>query len=228
MVAQDASVEGGFGGAVSVSNDVAVIGASSKTGGSAYVFTEVDGSWTQIATLRANDTLPGDRFGASVAISSSTIIVGAPNGTHGAGKAYVFEQVQGVWSEQARLQPRDRVRIFGTSTAIAGDIIVVGAPGDADMPGAAYAYMRAGNGWTQHAKLTACNPTSADGFGISVAVSGFTTAVGSYSQTAHVFVRNAGVWGRKVPLTRNTSHSFGHAVATDGSTLLTGAPLASN
>lgn len=144
------------------------------------------------------------------------------------GSAHVFGQVQGVWLEQSRLQPRDRVCKFGTSTAISGDIIVVGAPGDSDTPGFAYAYIRAGNGWAQHAKLTACKPTSADGFGISVAVSGVTAVVGSHLHTAHLFVRNAGVWARKMPLTRNMSRSFGHAIAVDGSTLLIGAPLAND
>ena len=225
----------GFGAGVSVSGGTAVVGAhatacsdydcSAGTGG-AYVFGEVQGSWSQIAKLEANGTMPGDGFGASVAISSSTVVVGAPNGTGGV--VYVFGQVQGSWVEQHKLESSTPAREhngFGSSVAISGDIVVVGAPGNVEQPGAAYAFMRTGDGWLQHARMTACVPSPGDGFGSSVSVSGFTAVIGSHARAAHMFVRSAGVWTGQEPLARNETHGFGQSVLVSGTTLLIGAPL---
>jgi hypothetical protein len=220
------SIGDGFGADVGMSGDVAVVGAhSAENAGAAYVFGLEDGNWAQVVMLVANDTMRGEGFGAAVAISSATIVVGAPNGSLGVGSAYVFGQIQGIWSEQDKLQPRDHAHGFGASVAISGDIVVVGAPGDENTPGAAYTYMRTDNGWTQHAKLTACAPSAADGFGISVAVSGLTAAIGSHARAAHTFVRNAGAWTGQVPLIRNDTDSFGRSVTLAGSILMAGAPL---
>jgi hypothetical protein len=72
--------------------------------GRAYVFTETNGVWKQLAELVGSDTGHYDYFGCSVAISGTTVAVGAymhgdtlapPNwGTEylpGPGSAYVFE-----------------------------------------------------------------------------------------------------------------------------------------
>jgi hypothetical protein len=65
--------------------------------GSAYLFENIDGDWTQMAKLTASDGAAGDRFGSSVAVSYSAsfphpveLLIGAPDDDSFSGSAYVF------------------------------------------------------------------------------------------------------------------------------------------
>ncbi|HEX3480889.1 MAG TPA: FG-GAP repeat protein, partial [Kofleriaceae bacterium] len=86
---------------------------------------------------------------------------------------------------------------FGTAVAIDGDTLVVGASGEssaattvngdqnndnAQGAGAAYVFRRTGDRWIQEAYLKASNTETFDDFGISVAVSGDTVAVGAFGE----------------------------------------------
>lgn len=95
LTANDGDKYDNFGSQVSLSADgrkalVAAVGDDDPNGaGSAYVFSEADGSWSQEVKLAADDGSPHDDFGWSIALSDdgSTGIVGAKGG----GSAYVFE-----------------------------------------------------------------------------------------------------------------------------------------
>lgn len=131
---------------------------------------------------------------------------------------------------------------FGRSVAVSGDIMAVGAPfEDSDAAGvngndsnnkardsgAAYIFVREGKAWRQEAYLKADGPGDpANSFGVSVAVSGTTVAVGEASSVS-VFVRDGGVWRMEARLKgTNTamSDSFGASVSISGDTLVAGAP----
>ncbi len=100
LVAADGAAQDGFGSAVALSGERALVGAcfrgtaGMQNAGAAYVFTRSAGAWTQQATLAAADGAAKDWFGFSVAISGETALVGAPfhntAGKRGAGSAYVF------------------------------------------------------------------------------------------------------------------------------------------
>jgi hypothetical protein len=87
-----------FGVSVSVSGNVAVVGAhqpppESSGAGSAYVFVRSGGVWTQRQKLSASDAAAGDQFGRSVAVSGDTAVVGAnfdDDAGSNSGSAYVF------------------------------------------------------------------------------------------------------------------------------------------
>ena len=94
-----------FGASVGVSSDgtTAVIGApfdedpNGENAGSAYVFQQEDGAWSEEAKLAPEDGAGGNLFGASVGVSSdgTTAVIGADNdqyqtGEPEAGSAYVF------------------------------------------------------------------------------------------------------------------------------------------
>lgn len=68
-----------FGATVSVSNKKALIGAYAADGyrGTAYIFENQAGVWTQIQQLKASDGEPGNVFGYTVALDGSTALVGA-------------------------------------------------------------------------------------------------------------------------------------------------------
>lgn len=151
LLASDGQEGDEFGFSVSISGDIAIVGApfedeNGDRSGSAYIFQKVGGIWTQTAKLVAADGEPWDLFGLSVSISGDTAIVGVSydddNG-YGSGSAYVFEKVDGIWTEVAKLLASDGAAsdFFGLSISISGNTALVGASLDDDLgsaSGAAY------------------------------------------------------------------------------------------
>jgi len=101
LLAGDSSSDG-FGEEVAVDDDTIVVGSNGDDDvdgdtfgtGSAYVFTQSGGAWSQQTKLTADDRDDDDEFGVWVALDGSTAVVGAPgdedpNGMN-AGSAYVF------------------------------------------------------------------------------------------------------------------------------------------
>jgi uncharacterized protein (TIGR03437 family) len=118
---------------------------------------------------------------------------------------------------------------FGRSVAVSGDTLVVGASGDDiganNNQGSAYVFVRSGGVWSFQQKLTANDGVTGDGFGRSVAISGDTVAVSSFSGngSAYVFVRSGGVWSfqqKLVAIDAEKPDFFGEAVALSGDTIV--------
>lgn len=160
LTASDAAAQDRFGYSVSVSGDVAVVGAwgddegGEKTG-SLYVFEKPRSGWTsatETAKLSASDAAAGDHLGWSVAIRGDLVVGGAPANNFdgvGSGAAYVFRRLGGGWTaetEDAKLTNSDGAEDdeFGYGVAIAAGSVLIGArrykTGDYDNAGAAYAY----------------------------------------------------------------------------------------
>ena len=116
-----------------------------------------------------------------------------------AGAVYVFTRTGGIWTQQTYLKASNAGanQNFGGSVAIAGDLMVVGArledsnatgingnQGNNTAPdsGAVYLFTRSGGVWTQKAYLKATNSDAGDQFGVHVALSGTTLAVGALSE----------------------------------------------
>ena len=173
-----------FGGAVSLTADTALVGASGRdaTRGAAYVFARSGGGWPQEATLRATDGMAGDQFGVSVALSGDDALVGAWQRDSGRGAAYVFTRSGGIWSEEATLAPTegDPYDMFGMSVALSGATAVIGADGRDSQRGAAYVFARTGGDWSRRGgTLTAEDASGGDDFGYAVAVDGLTALAGA-------------------------------------------------
>ena len=208
--------------------------------------------------------------------SNETAITNGPtasadNSASSAGAAYVFVRSGTNWSQQAYLkasnaEASDR---FGNSVAISGDTIVVaafneksaqttitnGPSASADNAafnaGATYVFVRSGTSWSQQAYLKAPNAEANDAFGMSVAISGNTIAVGAHledsNQTTitngstassdnsasaagatYVFVRNVSSWSHQAYLkapNAEADDNFGTSVAISGDTVVVGANL---
>ena len=194
----------GFGFAMAISGDTAVVGANREDGptntlndaGAAYVFTRANGAWTQQAVLRASNAAAGDLFGFAVAIEGNTIIVGAQaedgatDTLNDSGAAYVFTRTGVAWTEQTILRAPnagidDR---FGNSVAIFGDTVIVGAPREdgatntTSDSGAAYVFTRTGGAWSHQSTLRASNLDAGDLFGHAVAIWGNSVIVGAHSE----------------------------------------------
>ncbi|NQZ99673.1 MAG: hypothetical protein HRU01_24460, partial [Myxococcales bacterium] len=185
-----------FGYAVAISGATAVVSGhgnddNGPQSGSAYVFTETSGTWSEQQKLLPLDGMASDSFGFSVGIEGETVIVGADLDDHGAevdaGSAYVFTRSGLVWSEQQKLTADDYAGgdNFGWSVSVSGDMAVVGAVGDdyvnATYSGSAYEFKRNSQGtWAQVAKLVAPDRAGLDDkTGRAVAIEGDTAILGA-------------------------------------------------
>ena len=133
---------------------------------------------------------------------------------------------------------------FGFSVAVDGNLAVVGAPqedagGDVPpssmgqrRPGKVYVFLWSGANWIKEAELTASDGATGDAFGLAVAVSGGTVAVGApfknnRAGAVYVFSGSGSVWTQQTKLTAGDAQSgatFGSSVALSGTTLVIGAP----
>jgi hypothetical protein len=211
--------------------------------------------------------LSGDTLavGAFEEASAATGINGnqLDNSAFGSGAVYVFTRTGGVWSQQVYVKASNTEALdrFGISVALAGDTLAVGAFGEASAAtgingnqadnsalgsGAVYVFTRTGGVWSQQAYVKASNPEMGDQFGISVALSGDTLAVGasregsaatgingdqtnnsaSASGAVYVFTRTGGLWSQQAYVKASNTGAldqFGNSVTLSGDTLAVGA-----
>jgi hypothetical protein len=197
--------------------------------------------WIQQAQLIASDPREMALFGWSVAVDGDTAVVGSPDIFGGTGAAYVFVNTEQGWSLQQKLTASGSTSGdgFGLSVAISGDTIVVGTPYDNDSfdtEGSVYVFARNGEVWSVQQKLTADDPRSNLQFGVTVAISGETLAVGSGGDAggafaagaAYVFSRSETGWSQQQKLIADDAASgdfFAYmSIAIDGDTIVVGAP----
>jgi len=238
---------GQFGWSVAIDGSSAMVGAKltdvgpNVNQGAAYVFTEVDGVWSETQILTAPDGAEEDAFGYSVSIDGSTAIVGAAYADGGRGAAYVFTRTGITWSLQQKVFPAagPTGTEFGLAVDVDGDHAVVGAQYAAGQSGAAYVFARAGGVWTEQSILTASDGAQFDQFGITVALSGDYALVGAQSAAvgdsvgqgaAYLFQNVVGTWSQVQKLTASdgtAGDGFGNSVALVGPTALVGAYTAS-
>ena len=190
LTASDGAAVDYFGITVSISGDIAIVGAHKSDtpgfdSGSAYVFVRSGTTWTEQQKLTPSDGAAGDIFGNSVSISGDTAIIGAygddDNGSD-SGSAYVFVRSGTTWTEQQKLTASDGAASdwFGFSVSISGDTAIVGAYEDDSGEGSAYVFVRSGTTWTEQQKLTASDGAASDSFGRSVSISGDTAIIGAF------------------------------------------------
>ncbi len=196
LIAQDGKDGDGFGTAVALQGNTALVGAPNDTigsdpfQGSAYLFTHEDPYWTFQAKLTAVDGDKVDFFGYTVALNETTAVIGAPGkeaylGSDFQGAVYTFTGSGNNWSQQTKITAADGVEgdYFGFSLSLASNHILVGAPG-ADIygltdRGAVYLFVQEGNGWRQQTKLSAASTVENDLFGAAVALESTTILVGT-------------------------------------------------
>ncbi|MES9829431.1 MAG: cadherin-like beta sandwich domain-containing protein [Candidatus Thiodiazotropha sp.] len=218
-----------FGSSVAISGDTLVVGAPGRSirligiewgdsiinYGVVYVFTRIDGIWSQQARLEASNAETDDLFGTSVAISGDTLVVGAigedssinggeeNNSAFDAGAVYVFTRSDSVWKQQTLLKASYLLgstsngvigNEFGYSVAISGDTLIVGSP-NADSS-------------DDHGELNELFPAQSSG-------------------AAFIFTRNYGNWDLQTSISAINAEKgdgFGASVAISDDTVVVGAP----
>jgi hypothetical protein len=224
-----------FGSAVSVSGNVAIVGAryhdhNGIHKGAAYLYNATTG--VQTTALLAPDGADYDYFGCSVGVNGDNAIVGArlddDNGPQ-SGSAYIYDVTTGIL--KTKLLPVDGAEgdAFGHSVAISGDTAIVGVYMDSGV-GAAYLFDI--NTGVQLAKLTPFDGLNNDYFGSSVAISATTAVVGSKehdhfgqaSGAVYIFDLITGDQSQKITPSDGAAHdNFGCSVGISGDTVLIGA-----
>ena len=201
LLASDGTAEDAFGVSVSISGDVALVGAENDDdkgtdSGSAYVFRWNGSSWVQEQKLLASDGAADDEFGVSVSISGDVALVGAEgNDDDGSdsGSAYVFRWNGSSWVEEQKLLASDGATddFFGNSVSISGDVALVGASGNDDnglFSGSAYVFRWNGSSWVEEQKLVASDGAENDALGFSVSISGGVALVGAPGKVENILV----------------------------------------
>jgi hypothetical protein len=244
LTASDGGGGGGFGQAVALSGDRAIVGAPSDASGagSAYVYEYASGVWTEVVKLAPAALVASDDFGRTVAIAGDRAIVGAPSDDDLgilSGAAYVFERGPGGWILAEELHASDGVLndMFGWSVAISGDRALVGArknPFSANSSGSAYVFQRTPAGWLEQTKLVPFDGFGNDLFGYSVAIAGSRALVGAphadagtgtgvHTGAAYAFEEGAGGWAFHAKLSWLAGHaSQGSTVSLSGERALLG------
>lgn len=213
---------------------------------------------------------PGEASNQTTITNGST--ASSDNSLSSAGAAYVYKRFGTSWSQEAYLKPSNLggTDQFGVSVAIDGDSIVVGAnqedsnqttitnapnpitPNEgATDAGAAYVFQRSGTTWAEQAYLKPSNMGANDQFGVSLAISGDTIAVGAFfedsnqtsitngspapaiegatdSGAVYVFQRSGTTWAEQSylkPSNTGASDRFGVSVDISKDTIVVGANL---
>lgn len=252
LMASDGMPYDGFGLAVDLDGDVAVVGAPSADdlgaySGAAYVFRFDGTAWVEEAELLASDGGIDDAFGVEVAVDGDTIVVGASyalvQGVR-SGAAYIFERVGGTWVEVEKLTPSTPQLFdqFGAAVSVSGDDVIVGVPGHTvglQSTGSAVIYHHDGTAWSFETELTASDADVGDFFGFSVDLDGGTAVIGAIENclcsvppappgtgTAYIFRHDGTVWSEEtqlVPSGGQLEQWFGAAVSISGDDVVVGA-----
>lgn len=256
LVAADGTSVDWFGSAVAMDGETIVVAAygahynDQLMHGSVYVYTRIDGAWTQTQQLVAADGDVGDGFGSAIALSGATLLASSPgaqiDGRHAQGAVYRFARVDGVWNQAQKIVVAEGVENdqLGSALAVDGDTALIGAMWREGGAGVVYVYGGAGGDWTQRQRLAASDGAArgpdgiglppTDNFGMTLALQGDTALVGASNVTvdgtegqgaAYLFRRTGDAFGGAHTFTEYdgiVSPYFGAAVALDGDEALIG------
>ena len=236
-----------FGYSVSVSENIALIGAyqdddNGSSSGSAYIYRWDGSAWVLEQKLLPSDGDSYDYFGMSVSISGDTALIGAcrDEDFNYSGSAYIFRWNGSSWVQEQKLVPSDgdyATKNFGGSVSISGEYALIGAYQDDDKgssSGSAYVYRWDGSSWIQIQKLVPSDGEASDNFGYSVSISGDHALIGAYkdddngysSGSAYIYRWNGSSWvleQKLLPSDGNASDEFGISVSLSGGNALIGA-----
>ena len=239
-----AAADDEVGAAVSVSGDVAIVGAraaGTNFTGAATIYRRIDGVWQEEQHLVGNPNDNVQLFGFAVLIEGDTAFIGAPLfdlGSVNRGVVRVYEYDGSTWSLAQSISPQNPAsRGFGSALDLSGDTLIVGEPSTmigGPNVGAASIYRYEAPNWVPGGLLLRAAGNIGDQLGTSVAISGDVACVGApgvdlpgiNSGGAVTFFEFDGtIWneGETLPPSSPSGGRFGFAVALDGSRAIVGA-----
>jgi hypothetical protein len=233
LMASDGTNSDGFGQAVDIDGNVAVIGSPDDDDvgqdyGAVYVFERFGSLWLQTSKIVPVSSAVNDHFGRSVALEGNRLVVGAtPNNNSNVGHIYVFQKFGAIWGQTAKLT--STFDSLGAEVALSGDRIIGTAQfGHSPSAGNSRAaiYELVGGNWTL--VLSANSPFNS--YSADVAIIGDDAFISSYPATVRRFARIAGVWtfAENLPTAGlGVSSFFGDSLSAVIGSLAVGAPTES-
>jgi hypothetical protein len=147
LIPLDGAPEGGFGRAVAISGDVAVVsandqprpwGAGPEEAGAVYVFErDAAGVWRQTAKLTSGRE--GDLYGNDVAVDGNIVVVAAAHSR----STHLYEKISGTWQLTGVLGGGTTGN--GNSVAVENGVVAIAD----ETPHGMGLYRRGANGWAQ-------------------------------------------------------------------------------
>lgn len=177
-----------FGHAVAVDGSTILVGArladvGGRNSGTAYVFDNVGGTWTQTLELAPPALAKGDQYGFDVDVEGDLLLVGARKSNElevDAGSVYLFDRNLGGTdnfgiANQFFAQDANSFDWFGFSVDLHGDTVAIGRPirDGKNRTGEVHVFQRNEGGpdvWGQVAQLTSPDAARKNQFGYSVAL----------------------------------------------------------
>jgi hypothetical protein len=188
LTVDEAGASARFGVSVSVSGDLAVVGAPKalQNSGAAYLFARNGDKWTQRQRLEPRTPEVGSGFGFSVSVKGDLALVGAPLTRQGLGVAHLFARGASSWDSEKVLTGDEStgVALFGSAVSVSGDTAIIGAPG---LTPSAYIFAKVADQWLQEQKLTPLDDFDHQ-IGTSVSAGDETALIGA-EQSAYVLRR---------------------------------------
>lgn len=234
----------GYGFAMAVSSEWAVVGAPQDTcgiaegatnysgfrAGSVYLFKLVNGIWIYQQKIRRPVPSANSYYGRAVALNGNTLAVASnrnPTQT-GTSSVHVYVRTADVWSLETELIVPGET--FTASVLILeGNTLLAANP---DGTGSVHVFERSGQVWASKGNLgSGLSLPTTSRFGSAIALSGNTAFVGAPGNSQqpgriYEFTRSAGEWSRTrtiVSPAGSVYDDFGRAIAFVGGSLVSGA-----
>ena len=180
LVPDEAIAGDAVGNCVAISGNYAIVSAHgtdfpTSNEGAAYIYKNIDGTWTEMQKLVSSEPQIDGYFGAYVDINQNYAIVGAlmedVNGTINQGAVYVFENTDDVWTQVDKITASDGQvgDTFGSDFDFNDDLLIIGSRNNGNN-GAVYVYENISGTWTFSEKIEPTDGTGNDTFGDAIAL----------------------------------------------------------
>ena len=197
LMANGGATKDQFGHAVAVDGNTILVGArladvGGRNSGSAYVFDNIGGTWTQTMELAPGALAKGDQYGFDVDIEGDLLLVAARKSNElevDAGSAYLFDRNLGGTdnfgiANQFFAPDARSFDWFGYSVDLHGDTVAIGRPirDGKKRTGEVHVFQRNEGGvdaWGEVAQVTAPDGANLNQFGYSVALNDTGVYVGA-------------------------------------------------
>ncbi|HEX6132805.1 MAG TPA: choice-of-anchor B family protein [Longimicrobiales bacterium] len=207
LVADSITPRAGFGTAIALAGDVALIGSPglSENRGRVSVFSRAaSGTWMSSGDLDAPGLEPNDRFGWSIRAADGIALVSAPMANGSVGAIYTYApRADGAWMRRGEVRPETAApnTAFGMVTSFDGSRLIIGSPPADTGRGAVFVATRTPDGMFSVPRriMTSDAPARGEQFGGAVAIRG-NLAVATISGDDHglgtvvVFEHTDGTW----------------------------------
>ena len=177
LIASDGGVFHMFGYAVSVDDDLILIGAQghNEYRGAAYLYRYDGSTWSEETQLKASDSAAYNFYGAAVSVSGDVALVGTSN--HDA--AYLYRYDGTTWNEETIFT--DAGQSFGSAVSLDSDLALVGGYQHytGSDGGLARLYRYNGSNWIEQQLFTARDSAVGDYYGYAVAIDNNNAVIGA-------------------------------------------------